>query len=177
MQTTIWPFKWGTGRCWYFLIGTTGCQQWVLSFPASFFAKLMGWACSVLLFLIICSMGITLNKALTYGAKKCCLPNLIAQLNAECCYEHQGFKENKAPHPTLFPRVKKLGTLQESSNTWMSHVNENMPICTQHQGTVGLKTYQKMERKASSVICCAKADEESAKRYQPTIQCQLMHHP
>ena len=110
-------------------------------------------------------MGITLNKALTYGAKKRCLPNHIAQLNAERCYERQGFKENKVPHPTLFPQVKKLGTLQESSNTRMSHTNENAPIHTQHQGTVSLKTYQKMERKASSAIRCAKTAEESAKRY------------
>ena len=114
-------------------------------------------------------MGITLNKALTYGAKKRCLPNHIAQLNAECCYERQGFKENKVPHPTLFPRVKKLGTLQESSNTRTRRANENTPICTQHQDTVSLETYQKMERKASSAIRCAKAAEESAKRYRTQL--------
>ena len=165
MRTTIWQFKWGTGRCRYFLIGTTGCRRWVLGFPASFFAKLMGRACSVVLFLIICSMSITLNKALTYGAKKRCLPNHIAQLNAEGCYERQGFKENKAPHPTLFPWVKKLGTLQESSNTQTSRANENVPIRTQHQGTVSLKTYHKMERKASSAICRAKVAEGLARRY------------
>ena len=93
----------------------------------------------------------------------------IAQLNAEHCYEHQGFKENKVPHPTLFPQVKKLGTLQESSNTQTSRANKNTPICTQHQGTVSLETYQKMEGKASSAICRAKAAEESAKRYRTQL--------
>ena len=58
-------------------------------------------------------MGVSLNKALTYGAKKCCLPNHVAQLNAKC----HSFKENKALHPTLVLQVKRLGTLQESNHT------------------------------------------------------------
>ena len=46
-----------------------------------------------------------------------CLPNHIAQLNAEHCYEHQGFKENKALCPALVLQVKRLHTLQESNHT------------------------------------------------------------
>ena len=70
----------------------------------------MGGACYVILFLIICSMGISLNKTLTYGAKKHCLPNHIAQHTAEPRYEHQNFKENRALHSALVPQAKKLGT-------------------------------------------------------------------
>ena len=61
-------------------------------------------------------MGISLNKALTYGAKKRCLHNHIAQHTAEHRYEHQNFKENRALHLALVPQAKKLGTLEESSN-------------------------------------------------------------
>ena len=106
--------------------------------------------------------------------KKRCLPNHIAQLNAEHRNEHQVFKENKALHSTLVPQVKKLSTLQESSNTQTSPTNKNTPMHTQHQGTVSLETYQRTERKASSVIHCAKAAEESAKKYQTNL-LQLMH--
>ena len=114
-------------------------------------------------------MGITLNKVLTYGAKKRRLPNHIAQLNAERRYERQGFKENKALHPASVPQVKKLGTLQESSNTNTAPTNTNIPMRTQHRGTVSLETYQKMERKASSAIRHAKAAKESEKRYRTQL--------
>ena len=97
-------------------------------------------------------MGISLDKALTYGAKKCALPYHIAQANANCQFQSDLLKENQVVGNASISYSKKSITLLDSSNTPAHPTISTQPLCTSCSNAVSLGEYQKIKQKANAVI-------------------------
>src|SRR6266849_1808986 len=117
------------------------------------------------LFLIISGMGVSLNKALTYGAKKRALPYHLAQANANRRFQSDLLKENQAVGNVSTSYSKKSITLLDSSDTPTHPVISTQPSCTSCSNAVSLGEYQKIKRKANAAIDRAMKTKQSAKKY------------